>query len=264
MQMGPALLPTPLSPACGHPLLGGLPANLPSFMLAGHTWRPVSNLSLPGLATGPARVSSPALAPASGFRSCPAASFEARSPQILAALRRCLAEVVPYPIRACGGSGLAPVSITRSGQVSGLSGGSASLPLQRAGLHSAEAFCMPSLGRRVDNPHRHPWDENLRYFKALRLSVPVGLCPEDRLKLRLNRRSGNIPKPEFSTSARIACGRGWISQPLVAFVAKGMGGRPSNRLQTVTLPPASRAVRAATRFFPSDESRSGVAIAAGE
>ena len=33
--MGPALLPTPLSPACGHPLLARLPANLPSCLLRG-------------------------------------------------------------------------------------------------------------------------------------------------------------------------------------------------------------------------------------
>jgi hypothetical protein len=79
---------------------------------------------------------------------------------------------VLLPIRACGGSELAPVSITRSGQVSGLSGGSASLPLQQADLHSAEASCMPSLGGRVDNCHRHLWDKNLLNFTWVGFGYP--------------------------------------------------------------------------------------------
>jgi hypothetical protein len=80
---------------------------------------------------------------------------------------------------------------------------------------------MPSLDERVDMCHRHPWYQNHLNFKALRLSVPVDLCPEDRLKLRLNRRSGNIFKPEFSTDPRIACGHGWITQRFVAIAMTG-------------------------------------------
>jgi hypothetical protein len=99
---------------------------------------------------------------------------------------------------------------------------------------------MPSLGGRVDNCHRHLWDKNLLNFKALRLSVPVDQCPEDKLKLRLNRRSGNIPWPEFSTSGDLSCGHEWISQRLVVFVAKRAKRRASNRLQTVILAPISR------------------------
>jgi hypothetical protein len=78
---------------------------------------------------------------------------------------------------------------------------------------------MPSLDERVDMFHRHPRDKNHQNFRALRLSVPVDLCPEDRLKVRLNRRSDNIPKGEFSTLGDMACGHGWISQRLVAFAA---------------------------------------------
>jgi len=59
---------------------------------------------------------------------------------------------------------------------------------------------MPSLNERVDNCHRHLWDKNLQNFKALRLSVSSGSCPEDKLKLRLNRRSDNIPRRDFSTA----------------------------------------------------------------
>jgi hypothetical protein len=46
------------------------------------------------------------------------------------------------------------------------------------------------------------------------------LCPEDRLKVRLNRRSDNIPTADFSTSVHMACGHAWISQRFVAFAAK--------------------------------------------
>lgn len=68
---------------------------------------------------------SPALAPASGFRSCPLASFD--RPESLPN-SRCLAQSLGRglalpPIRACGGLELAFLSITRSGQVRGLSGG---------------------------------------------------------------------------------------------------------------------------------------------
>jgi hypothetical protein len=79
---------------------------------------------------------------------------------------------------------------------------------------------MPSPDRRVDRCHRHPWDQNLRFFKALRLSVPVVLCPEDRFKVRLNRRSDNISGGDFSTSGDKACGHEWITQRFVAIVAK--------------------------------------------
>ncbi|WP_143736639.1 hypothetical protein [Erythrobacter sanguineus] len=97
----------------------------------------------------------------------------------------------------------------------------------------AEASCMSSLNRGVDNCHRHPWDKNLQNFKALRLSVPVGLCPEDKLKVRLNPLSGNIRIGEFSTFGRIGCGRTWISQRFIAFVAIGVLQRERNRPEMV-------------------------------
>ena len=137
---------------------------------------------------------------------------------------------VPLPIRACGFSGLrhpchpfrpdhqaCPVKLRRA-------------LLKRACLHLAEASSKPSLDERVDMFHRHPWELNHQNFKALRRSVPVDPCPEDKLKLRLNRRSGNIRKPEFSTFARIPCGHGWISQRLVAFVRCSAQERAQNHL----------------------------------
>jgi hypothetical protein len=60
--------------------------------------------------------------------------------------------------------------------------------LKRADLHLAEASCMPSLDRRVDRHHRHPWDQNLRFFKALRLSVPVASPIHIRLTITFRMR----------------------------------------------------------------------------
>lgn len=120
--------------------------------------------------------------------------------------------------------------------------------LKRARLHLAEASSKPSLDERVDMFHRHPWELNHQNFKALRRSVPVDPCPEDKLKVRFNRRSGNICTLEFSTFARIPCGHGWISQQLVAFVRCGAQERAQNRLQMVMRAPSDAAPRAATRI----------------
>jgi hypothetical protein len=106
---------------------------------------------------------------------------------------------------------------------------------------------MSSGDGRVDKCHRHPWDENLCNFKALRLSVPVGLCPEDKLKLRLNRRSGNIFNREFSTFAKIGCGREWISQRFVAFVARFAPRRERTGRSAIIRRGMSRSLRATTR-----------------
>lgn len=106
--------------------------------------------------------------------------------------------------------------------------------LKRSGLPLAEASCMPSLDGRVDRCHRHPKDKSLQNFKALRRSVPVGLCPEDKLKVRFNRVSGNILRPEFSTNPRIACGHEWISQRFVVFVMGCARLAARNRLRQVT------------------------------
>lgn len=82
----------------------------------------------------PCRDCSPALAPASGFRFCPAAFLEARSLRYPLPCAVAWPRLCNLPIRACGGSGLASVSITRSGQFPSLSGGSASLPSRTSQL----------------------------------------------------------------------------------------------------------------------------------
>jgi hypothetical protein len=109
---------------------------------------------------------------------------------------------------------------------------------------------MPSLDRRVDSCHRHPWDQNPSNFKALRLSVPVVSRPEDKLKVRLNRQSGNIPSRDFSTSGRLGCGHGWMTQRFVAFIAKYAQMRERNRLQAVTLARASLRAERRDSLFP--------------
>ena len=121
--------------------------------------------------------------------------------------------------------------------------------LKRSGLRLAEASLMPSLEGRVDRCHRHPWDQNPGNFKALRLSVPVAPCPEDKLKVRLNRRSDNIRTGDFSTSGDLPCGHEWITQRLVAFVAKRSAWRERNRLQTVTLQRPSRCGQRSDSLF---------------
>jgi hypothetical protein len=129
--------------------------------------------------------------------------------------------------------------------------------LKRSGLPLAEASCMPSLDGRVDRCHRHPKDKNLQNFKALRRSVPVGLCPEDKLKVRFNRVSGNIRRTEFSTNPRIACGHEWISQRFVVFVMGCARLAARNRLRQVTYRDNGHAATRACAPSRSDqESRS--------
>lgn len=121
--------------------------------------------------------------------------------------------------------------------------------LKRARLHLAKAYCMQSLDERVDMFPRHPRDINHQKFKALRLFIPADLCPEDNLKLRLGRRSGNILKGKFSTFPRIPCGHGWISQRLVAFAIQRATSGAQSHLQTVISPLINHPDQGATRFF---------------
>jgi hypothetical protein len=84
-QMGPALLPTPLSPACGcadPARVSGEPSTLP---VTAHAWRPMSSLLQSGLSAVLPGDLSPALAPASDFRSCATAFPSGRSHPVSAA-----------------------------------------------------------------------------------------------------------------------------------------------------------------------------------
>lgn len=152
MQMGPALLPTPLSPACGWSRSRCVRRTLPHLRW-GHAWRPMSHPSLPGPATGLARVSSPALAPASGLAPARLAFTAWPKPPVPAALRIRVAETASlYRSQdrrkpACAFSTLLPF-----GQVLGLSGATASLPsLGGATCHRPKPpACRPGTGAWTD------------------------------------------------------------------------------------------------------------------
>jgi hypothetical protein len=197
----------------------------------------MSSLSLPCLAAGFARDLSPALAPASGFRFDRCRVCRSPKPPIF----RCHAPPldrshVPFPIFTAAAWGLSPFPLRfRSARFLACPVPSRRSHFQQGNLHSAEASCMPSLDERVDRCHRHPWDQNPGNFKALRLSVPVAPCPEDKLKVRLNRRSDNIRTFEFSTAGDLACGHEWISQRFVAIVTKSPQKRERNRLEAVPI-----------------------------
>ena len=212
----------------------------------------MSSLSLPCLAAGFARDLSPALAPASGFRFDRCRVCRSPKPPIF----RCHAPPldrshVPLPIFTAAAWGLSPFPLRfRSARFLACPVPSRRSHFQQGNLHSAEASCMPSLDERVDRCHRHLWDQNLRFFKALRLSVPVVSCLEDKLKVRLNRRSDNIPTGEFSTSRDLSCGHEWISQRFVAMVAKRGEQRKQNRLQTVTIRASDRCTQRPDSVFP--------------
>ena len=218
MQMGPASLPTPLSPTRGRP--------------SGRCWRRSRARSLFRNALGVrclaprvrscdlrSKVSSPALAPASGFRSCPAIASEAET-SIAIAMRSRSTEAASLYRSASSLHRLAPLPLHDPARFLARPASLRHTHLQQADLRLAEASFMPSLDGRVDRCHRHPWDENRKNFKALRRSVPAGLCPEDKLKVRLNRPSDNIREAKFSTPGHLACGHEWINQRFVAFVTE--------------------------------------------
>ncbi len=147
-----------------------------------------------------------------------AASVEARSLRVFAASASAWPRPCPFTDPKCGGLGALAVSAALlSGPVHGLSGNWPRSHMLQACLHSAEASCTSSYSERVNPCCRHPWDQNHRNFKALRLSVSVAPRPEDKLNVRLNRRSDNILSRDFSTGGDLPCGHGWISQRLVAF-----------------------------------------------
>lgn len=170
---------------------------------------------------------------------------------MFAALRSRLAETVSlYRSGLAAGCGLASSPITRSGQVRGLSGGFSVAPASSSRLAFGRSL-LHALSRRARGQLPPPsLGFSLKNFRALRLSVPAGWCPEDSFKVRLNRRSGNIPTAKFSTRGQLACGHEWINQRLVAFVAMRTPWRQRNRLQTVTLSPASRRAERRDSLFP--------------
>jgi hypothetical protein len=128
------------------PTLHWSPANLRPVLWSAHAWRPMSGPCASAPCGAPLRDSSPTLAPASGFRSCPAAFHCARRPRFpppcAVAWPRPFPSPItrttdwglsPFPLHFCPARGLACPAPSRRAR------------LKRASLPLAEACCMPSL-----------------------------------------------------------------------------------------------------------------------
>lgn len=205
MQMGPASLPTPLSPArglssCVRPKAAAFPKRLapdvsPIVRQAGHP------------------VPSPALAPASGSapfahpvrrpaprqlggsetgRSLMAVPLEARSN------RRSSARSRRSPT---GSSGRQRIAFTT---------------LSNGALASSRSLLQVSLKGRADSIRRLIRVEKCPGFRSLDRHPERLSCPSDDLRLRPQTESGKLRNPDFSTFHGFRCGHGWISQRLVA------------------------------------------------
>jgi len=102
-QMGPALLPTPLSPARGYPVPCETSGGPSASLVAAHTWRPMSNPRSPNLTTGVLRLAHGSFVTGAraGIRLSLLPCYVRRQPKspMFAAVRRRLAETVPLPIR---------------------------------------------------------------------------------------------------------------------------------------------------------------------
>lgn len=201
MQMGPASLPTPLSPMRGLPSWQShLRKRLaPVFQrLPGEP-----DLSLP----------SPALAPASG-------SVGWRVPVRRPFLSR---SAVPRPVEPCW-----PVISNGSAQArtfavprpptgsSGLATALLSRPSQAVHLHPAETFCRCSskTARTVSVTSKR--SGKFHVFRSLDRQTGSFPRPFDVFRLRPGNESGKFASPQLSTFRRFRCGHEWISQPLIA------------------------------------------------
>ena len=152
--MGPALLPTPLSPARGRSFPARLPANLPSHCSRTHLAPDVSSLHgkpLQGL--------SPALAPASGF-ACEQSDHS--GPQPLALRSAPWAEPRPSILSGLQSSrgSLEPKLFppTIADQIHGLSDGYASRSPQTSLLASSRNFLHAFSRRPRGQSPPHLWD----------------------------------------------------------------------------------------------------------
>ena len=148
------------------------------------------------LSAGPARDLSPALAPASGFRSCRALLPPPR-PKSRACPPPCtFARPRPRPFTSAELLRLWGFRRFRRRSTEARFLACPATPF-RASL--SEPTCLRpkppasrlSIGAGTDVTAIF-WDQNLRFLRALRPLDPVASCPEDRFKVRLNRRSDNI------------------------------------------------------------------------
>ncbi len=233
MQMGPAFLPTPLSPARGHLVLHVRSADRSSLLLKARLAPDVSCRSRISLAPLESftRRSAPKGIFAIGFltgartgiRLPPAGLPPSRSgPKPFARCVRPFSVAgTVHPLRTvifvCAQS-YPFASIRSRTRFAVLHEDTFRVFLKRTDLLCAEAFSRSFLGPRADRCQRNLWVMNLQSFSALRRCLLSGSCPEDKLKLRSKQQFDKGCKCELSTLAWIACGWGWTTQPFVAFV----------------------------------------------
>jgi len=197
-QMGPALLPTPLSPARGRPGPSLRSAGRSSRALRAHLAPDASCWPLPRLRRA-ACVNQ--LRHRRSHRHPTCACIAVRTSRstglqdgifALSARPRPLVRMVNDRIDHTGAG--APVRPRSLAEPAAFRHGTTSHIPHRSGLHWAKAFCMPLLRIRVDSHHNGLWLGNQRHFKALRLDFPlssrpktVGECAARRLSARLAR-----------------------------------------------------------------------------
>ena len=231
--MGPALLPTPLSPTRGRLFLGVLPASRLSTCSKSRLASDVYHLSrsiLQSVPEGPflRRVPRDTFRvwlrhrrsrrhPAHAFTSfyastqpgpCSGAPLVSAKPRLFA-----------YPVldleRSFSGCPSNALDREPSSQ-------SFTLPvlrdcLRRSALLRAKTFGMTSLDKHVDSCQRDLWITKRFRFSALRLFLVGVFCSEDMIKLRPNLRFGKAGKSQLSTFPRIICGQRWTTQRFIAF-----------------------------------------------
>ena len=247
-QMGPALLPTPLSPPRGHHVLDVPPASRSSIRFTTHLAADVydrsrsvlhSALKEPGLSACPERHVA-----ASGFVTGARAGIRrpqsqgstpplgrslARALRLFLAKPRLFALVALNLRRSLSGCPSSALDCGPSSQ--SFTSSVLRACLKRSVLRVAEAFGMTSLNKHVDSCQR-----GFRYikhfrFSALRLRLVGVLCSEDKLKVRPNPLLDKGGKRQLSTFPRISCGQGWTTQPFTALDRFGREPIATNRFR---------------------------------
>ena len=241
-QMGPASLPTPLSPTRGRLVLGVPPASRSFTLSKTRLASDVSRRSRSVLHSAPegasfrhARrqiprlASSPALAPASGRR------LSARfTPPLSRGFARALRSL---------SSEAETVRLSGSRSQTVAFGLTLLLPQSRSKLAVLHVDDFTLLSNDPSRPSvdtgldlrlnlRHDVSRQARgqlptrslvhktlLFQGLAALRFSALCPEDLLKLRPNPRIGKGGKSDFSTFPRIICGQRWTTQRFVAFTS---------------------------------------------
>ena len=218
MQMGPALLPTPLSPARGLPS-----GPHPEMLSLGSTWRPMS-FRVP---EGPRSVTG-ARAGIRFFRRillrflAEATSGRHRTPSISPR------PVHPWMVALSGSARPRPDfpfdcdRISRPWLQTNVAWSPSSLASGRSLLQSA-------LAGRVDSRSHIDLFRKSQVFQTVGLRNSKSSFRLDVLRLRFESESDKRPETEFSTFSRFRCGGRWITQRVVDSAANASPIMPKTR-----------------------------------